>query len=66
MQFKTLLQSKTFWINFISIVYVLVTGNVSALQPLHMNDHLTATIVGLINIINRYAFTNSAISGVLK
>ena len=65
MRFKSLLQSKTFWINLVSVVYVLVTGNIDALNGLHMNDHLSTTIIGIANIINRVYFTNSQIKGVV-
>jgi hypothetical protein len=66
MQFKTLLQSKTFWLNLISVAYTLATGNVDALKPLHLDDRTTIMLVGTINIINRIWFTNSAINGIIK
>ena len=66
MQFKSLVQSRTFWINLISVAYVLITGNVSALQSLHLNDHTEAALIGVINILNRILFTDSRISGFIK
>ena len=65
-KYTPLLKSKTFWINIITTLYVLLTGNIDALAPAHLNDHVTITTLGAVNIIVRIWFTNSQIQGVIK
>ena len=49
-----ILNSRTFWINIVGAAYVLLTGEVSNLEMMHMNDHLSVVIMMVINALNVY------------
>lgn len=49
---RAALSSTTLWINVAAIAYVLLTGDIQNLQPFHLDDHTTATITTLINLLH--------------
>lgn len=46
------LSSTTLWINVAAVAYVLLTGDIQNLQRFHLDDHTTAVVTTLINLLH--------------
>lgn len=49
---RAALSSTTLWINVAAIAYVLLTGDIQNLQQFHLDDHTTAVITTIVNLLH--------------
>lgn len=52
-----LFTTRTFWINVLILLYILVTFKVPFLRWAHLDDHTTEAILVLFNLVNRITIT---------